>query len=75
MTLHACNNRRAFLHALVVQDGWDWLTVLLPGGEQRRTRTPRMVAVPFRMSEECQYVPVGGPDPRCEGCRWRRDVP
>lgn len=74
MTLHGCHDRRAFLPSLLVQDGWIRTATDGAGGEPigQRTRVPRMVAIPFRMSEECQYVPVGGPDPGCAGCRWER---
>lgn len=52
----------------VAQDGW-----YLDG----TTRVPRLAAVPFRMSPECQYTQseLGQADPKCAGCRHRTDNP
>lgn len=70
MKAYGCNNRAAFLPSLLVQDGWR--ETVVPGdvpGRTTRVRLPRLVAVSFRMSEGCQYVPPRAPDPGCTGCR------
>lgn len=61
---YACHNRREFKPYAVVQDGWFMDGV---------TRTPKMVAVPFRLTPGCVYrtSDLGQADPRCTGCRWR----
>lgn len=64
MKPYACHNRAPFQPKLPVQDGW-----FMDGF----TRTPRMVAVPFRMSALCNYThtELGQADGRCTGCRHR----
>lgn len=71
--LNGCHNRRAFAPAMLVQDGWLPTGVVVPGDRQERSRAPRMVSVPFRMAQDCRYVPPAsrGPDPGCAGCRWK----
>jgi len=63
MKLNACHNRPEFRRVYPAQDGF-----YLDG----TTRTPRLVAVPHRMSTDCVYGKNDGrTDPGCEGCRWR----
>jgi len=75
VTRHGCFDRKAFAPSLLVQDGWDNIAGFSPSGSglSIRARVPRMVAIPFRMAEECKYEPPKNmrPDPGCEGCRWR----
>jgi hypothetical protein len=67
---HGCHNRRAFLPSMLVQDGWQNQPGPTP---PQSTRVPLMKAVPFRMAEDCRYVPPAGQvDPGCDGCRWRQ---
>lgn len=62
--VNGCHNRKPFKTITPMQDGWYMDGV---------TRTPRMVAVPFRMSPECNYThtDLGQADARCQGCSWR----
>ena len=62
--MSGCVNHPEFRAVLPMQDGW-----YLDG----TTRTPRMVAVPFRMQRPCQYTlsDLGRVDPDCTGCKWR----
>ncbi|MBA4215656.1 MAG: hypothetical protein C0449_21535 [Polaromonas sp.] len=62
MTPHACHDRQPFRTSQPMQAGW-----YLDG----RTRTPRLVAVPFRMSPDCNYTrtELGQADERCAGCK------
>lgn len=61
---YGCYNRPEYQTILKMQDGW-----YMDG----YTRTPRMQAVPFQMSTECQYTHtyLGQADARCIDCRWR----
>lgn len=61
---HGCHDRPEYREVLPVQDGW-----FLDG----TTRTPRMVAMKFRMERSCQYThtDAGKADAGCDGCRWR----
>ena len=61
---YGCHNRAPFKASIPVQDGW-----YLDG----YTRTPRMVAQPFRMEPQCQYThtELGRADQRCSECKWR----
>lgn len=75
MRLNACHNRRPFKSFAVIQDGWFMDGV---------TRTPKMIASPFRMSTECVYSAdtsniarsggLGAFDPGCAGCQWKQEV-
>lgn len=61
---YGCRNRPEYRAVVVVQDGW-----YLDG----TTRVPRMAAVPFRQSPDCQYThsELGRADAGCIGCKWR----
>lgn len=61
---YGCHNRPPFRSVLPVQDGY-----FLDGV----TRVPRMIAVPFRMSKDCQYThtSLGQADQGCAGCKHR----
>lgn len=64
--LNGCHNRPALGSSVVpIQDGWFMDGV---------TRAPRMKALRFALSPECQYTdsPAGLVDRGCDGCRWRR---
>lgn len=63
---YACHNRAPYARVLPAQSGW-----YLDG----TTRTPRMVAMPFRMSEECNFTTteLGQADKGCAGCKWRKE--
>ena len=62
--MNGCRNRAPYVTSILMQDGWI---------DDFRTRTPRMVAVPFRMERDCQYTltDLGRKDTRCTGCKWR----
>jgi len=62
---YACKDRAPFMRTIAAQDGW-----FMDG----YTRTPRMVPMPFRMAQTCQYThsDLGGADKRCAGCTWRK---
>ena len=64
---YGCHNRPAFKRSHFAQDGW-WVD-----GVQR---IAKLVTVPFKMAEECQYTltDLGKADERCQGCKHRRDV-
>lgn len=64
MKPYGCHNRAEFRTVQPMQAGW-----YLDG----RTRTPRLVAVPFRMRQDCSYTrtELGQADERCAGCRHR----
>ncbi len=61
---YGCHNRPPFRTVTPVQDGW-WL--------DGTTRTPKLVAMPFRMNPACQYThtELGQADVRCHECRHR----
>lgn len=63
--LYGCHNRAAYAATLPAQSGW-----YMDG----YTRTPRMVAMPFRMSTDCNYTTtdLGQADKGCLGCSWRK---
>lgn len=65
MALNGCHNRPPFKTITPVQDGWYMDGV---------SRTPRMVAVPFRMAATCQYTKttLGQADKGCDGCKHRK---
>ena len=59
----ALKNRGEFKAFMVVQDGWYMDGV---------TRTPRMVASPFRMAKPCQFQLDDKYNlPDCVGCSWK----
>lgn len=62
--MNGCFNRPPYLATLPAQDGF-----YMDG----YTRTPRMVAMPFRMEKSCQYTlsDLGKADKGCAGCTWR----
>ena len=66
MRLNGCHNRQPYKESTTVQDGW-----IMDGV----TRVARMVAMPFRMSQRCEYsrdpMGLGKNDERCTGCKWR----
>jgi hypothetical protein len=66
MQPNACLNRPPFRSDTQMQDGW----IHIDG-----TRLPRMVRMPFRMSQDCKYsqdpMGYGQQDPRCTGCRHK----
>jgi hypothetical protein len=61
---YGCHNRAPYLSSIPVADGH-----YMDG----YTRTPRMVPMPFRMAQTCQYThtSLGQADTRCHGCTWR----
>jgi hypothetical protein len=61
---YGCHNRAPYMRTIAAQDGW-----YMDG----HTRTPRMVPMPFRMSQTCNYTTteLGRADTRCTGCTWR----
>lgn len=62
---NGCHNRAAYKTRVMVQDGW-----YMDG----YTRLPRMIEVPFKMSNDCQYTKteLGKADKRCDGCKHRQ---
>lgn len=68
MKPYACHNRPPYRSSNPMQAGWFMDGV---------SRTPRMVAVPFRMSPLCNYThtELGQADERCTGCRHRHQEP
>lgn len=64
MKPYGCHNRPEYRTTTAMQHGW-----YMDG----HTRTPRMTAVPFRMSRQCNYTHtyLGRADSRCQGCKWR----
>lgn len=68
MKPYACHNRPPFRSSTPMQAGWFMDGV---------SRVPRMVAVPFRMSPDCNYTrtELGQADGRCTGCRHRHQEP
>lgn len=67
---NGCWNRKAFLPALIVQDGWQWVDI---GGVS--TRVPVYKRISFRNRMDCVYSTdplVGSKDPGCVGCRWKQ---
>ena len=62
--MNGCHNRPEYRAVQPMQDGW-----YLDG----TTRTPRLVAVPFRMAPDCQYTlsDLGRVDTGCVACKWR----
>lgn len=63
--MNGCHNRAPLSPALSVQDGW---TV----SDSQDTRQPRMISIPFRMSQRCEYAlsDLGKKDAACVGCKW-----
>jgi hypothetical protein len=63
--MYGCKNRGEFAPSMPAQDGW-----YMDG----YTRTPRMVAIPFRMSKPCNYTTtaLGQADPQCLDCKRRK---
>lgn len=63
---YACHNRPEFRTVMPAQDGW-----YMDG----TTRTPRLVAVPFRMAMDCRYThtELGRVDGRCRDCKHKKD--
>lgn len=71
--MNACFNRAPFKPEMTVQDGYTHRAVQV-GELLAVERTPRLVDVPFRMSQACEYSTddmVGKKDAGCIGCRWR----
>jgi hypothetical protein len=66
MTLNGCHNRPPFKTITPVQDGWFMDGV---------SRSPRMVAVHFRMATACQYThtTLGQADQKCTGCKHKQE--
>jgi len=62
--MNGCHNRAPYTRVTPAADGY-----FMDG----YTRTPRMVAMPFRMSPECNYTEteLGQADKQCQGCKWR----
>lgn len=62
---YGCHNRAPYTRSLPAQEGW-----YMDG----YTRTPRMAAMPFRMSTDCNYTTteLGQADKGCDGCTWRK---
>jgi len=63
--MNGCFNRHEFRPGYYAQDGW-----YMDG----YTRTPKMIWVPFRMSQKCEYMLdqlVGKHDNKCAGCKWK----
>jgi hypothetical protein len=61
---YGCFDRAPYLTSMPVADGH-----FMDG----YTRTPRMVAMPFRMSKDCNYTTteLGQKDEKCHGCKWK----
>jgi hypothetical protein len=69
---HGCHNRKPFVDAVTVQDGWARardIVGLLP----IVTRQPRMKVIPDPMTKDCQYTlhAENHADPSCAGCTWK----
>lgn len=66
--MNGCHNRQPFKTDQLMQDGW----IYTQGGH---TRVPRMVRVPFRMSQDCQFqrdpMNYGQQDKACTGCKHK----
>lgn len=59
----ALKNRGPFKSFMVIQDGWY---------SDGYTRTPRMKAVPFRMSPDCEFQKSDQYNlPDCVGCKHK----
>lgn len=67
---NGCFNRPEFRRVYPAQDGW-----FNDGTRENATRTPKLVAVPFRLAPDCQYThsEAGRTDPGCVGCRWKTE--
>jgi hypothetical protein len=67
---YGCKDRPDFRTVFPAQDGY-----YIDGTRENATRTPRMVAVPFRMTKDCVYTTseLGRTDPGCSGCKWRAE--
>ena len=67
--MNGCHNRADYKPSYLAQDGYYDSEPGMPP-----TRLPRMVEVPFRMADGCQYAHdalVGERDARCAGCQRR----
>ena len=65
--MNGCHNRADYKPSYWVQDGYYDSEPGMPP-----TRLPRMVEVPFRMSQDCRYTHdplVGQHDEGCMGCK------
>jgi len=65
MTRYPCHNHKPHggdfgWHP--VQDGWTW-------DGRKQMRRVHAVFAPV----ECGHHPSPGPDPQCDGCKWRTD--
>lgn len=62
---YGCHNRQPYRPDMLVQDGHWW--------PDESTRHPRMVKVPFRMANDCQYTKseLGKNDAKCTGCKHK----
>ncbi len=69
--LNACHSRKPYRATTIVQDGWTPPMGSLYGG----ARHPKVVGVPFRMAQDCQYTKsdLGQADKGCIGCPWREE--
>jgi hypothetical protein len=58
---YGCKDRATYLSSIPVADGY-----FMDG----YTRAPRMVPMPFRMAQGCEYTKseLGQADTRCTGC-------
>ena len=70
---YGCHNRKEYVTAVSVQDGWVHEYRHHKGGH---TRQARMVASPFKMTPDCQYTKttLGQADTKCQGCKHRLDA-
>jgi hypothetical protein len=64
---YGCKDRAPYLSSIPAADGH-----YMDG----YTRTPRMVPMPFRMAQGCEYTKseLGQADTRCHGCTWRAEA-
>lgn len=64
MKPYACFNRQPYAQSVSMQDGYT------EGGTHR---IAKMVDVPFRMSNDCNYqlTDLGRADVRCHGCKHK----
>lgn len=66
---HGCFNRSQYWDKLLMQDGWEDVSIRDEDGRRYGTQIPKFVEIPFRNSKDCMH-PEKAYDPRCEGCKW-----
>lgn len=60
---YACRDHKPFQQQMLVQDGYFMDGV---------TRIPKMISIPFRMAQDCQYARDDKySDPQCVGCKHK----